>query len=35
MSDEATATLSRDGGEVVGVMTRLSEHPPDGDLAAC
>ncbi len=28
MSDDATAALSKDGGEVVGVMTRLSEHPP-------
>jgi uncharacterized protein YndB with AHSA1/START domain len=28
MSDEATAALSKDGGQVVGVMTRVSEHPP-------
>jgi uncharacterized protein YndB with AHSA1/START domain len=28
MSDAATATLSRDGDRVVGVMTRVSEHPP-------
>ena len=28
MSEEATAALSKDGGEVVGVMTRRSEHPP-------
>jgi uncharacterized protein YndB with AHSA1/START domain len=28
MSEEATAALSKDGGEVVGVMTRVSEHPP-------
>lgn len=28
MSDEATAQLSRDGGQVVGVMSRALEHPP-------
>jgi uncharacterized protein YndB with AHSA1/START domain len=28
MSDAATAALSRDGDRVVGVMTRVSEHPP-------
>ena len=28
MSDDATATLSRDGSQVVGVITRISEHPP-------
>lgn len=28
MSDEATARLTKDGGQVVAVMTRLSEHPP-------
>ena len=28
MRDEATARLSRDGGQVVAVMRRVSEHPP-------
>lgn len=28
MSDEATAQLTREGGQVVGVMTRVLEHPP-------
>jgi uncharacterized protein YndB with AHSA1/START domain len=28
MSDDATATLSRNDGEVVGVMTRVFDHAP-------
>ena len=28
MSEEATAELSKADGQVVGVMTRVSEHPP-------
>ena len=28
MSEDATARLSKQGAEVVGVMTRTSEHPP-------